>query len=94
MENKHRRAAQEARLADRVAEALRQVGSVEELAAWLGAQPDVRSVTVSDYLVKTEPPLREFVVVLRRTDGAEETQVVDIRIGHDGTMSVEGVHDA
>jgi hypothetical protein len=49
---------------------------------------------VSDYLVKTEPPLREFVVVLRRTDGAEETQVVDIRIGHDGTMSVEGVHDA
>ncbi len=43
--------------------------SLDEIAAWLASRPGVRSVRLADYILKSNPPQRDFVVDLTMADG-------------------------
>ena len=42
--------------------------SLEEIEAWLKSQQNVKSVHLTNYLLKSNPPQRDFVVVLQTSD--------------------------
>lgn len=71
-----------------IEEAAGRARDVDELAAQLRALPEVTSVEVGDYLVKTEPPVREFAIQLENTH-----VVADVAEHPDGTFAVRGVHE-
>lgn len=55
-----------------------QVTTTEQLDTWLKSQECVQSVKQRDYLIKTNPPQREFVVKFRNSDGSTITKVIKI----------------
>ncbi|MEK7996182.1 MAG: hypothetical protein AAB403_20475 [Planctomycetota bacterium] len=69
-------------------EAARQSRDIDELAALLRAFPEVHSVEVRDYLVKTQPPIRELAIHFQNT-----RFVADITLHPDGSLTVRGLHD-
>ena len=69
-------------------EAARHYRDIDELAARLRAIPEVHSVEVRDYLVKTEPPIRELAIHFRNT-----RFVADITLLPDGSLAARGLHD-
>jgi len=52
--------------------------SLDEIAAWLKAQQGVKSVQLADYLSKSNPPQRDFIVELRTVGGATVKKIVNI----------------
>jgi hypothetical protein len=82
-----------AELTESLPRVVREAGSLEQLEWWLGVQRGVRSVTRSDYLVKTEPPLQELTVRFALDDGSTVEAVIDIRIRRDGKLELVGVHE-
>ncbi len=75
-------------------EAARHARDIDHLAALIRAEPGVQAVEVSNYLVKTEPPMREVVVKFRSAASPTLELIADITLHHDGTLSVRGLHDA
>ncbi|MEY4168770.1 MAG: hypothetical protein RIR52_2594 [Acidobacteriota bacterium] len=69
-------------------EAARHTRDIEELAALLRALPGVHSVEVRDYLVKTEPPIRELAIHFQTFH-----LVADITLHLGGSLAVRGLHD-
>ena len=69
-------------------EATRHARDVDELATLLRTLPGVESIEVRDYLVKTEPPVRELAIRSQTT-----CLVVDIAVHPDGSLTVRGLHD-
>jgi ribosomal protein L16 Arg81 hydroxylase len=55
-----------------------QVTSIEELDTWLKSQECVQSVKLRDFLIKTNPPQREFVVEFKNSNGSTITRVIKI----------------
>jgi hypothetical protein len=80
-------------LTESLPRAVREAGSLEQLEWWLGVQRGVRSVTRSDYLVKTEPPMQELTVRFALDDGSTVEAVIDIRIRRDGSLELAGFHE-
>ena len=52
--------------------------SLAEIESWLKSQPGVKSVQLADYLSKSNPPQRDFIVELKTTDGSTVKRVVNI----------------
>lgn len=52
--------------------------SLEEIEAWLTSQPAAVSVRLADYLLKSNPPQRDFVVEFRTADDSTVTKVVNV----------------
>jgi hypothetical protein len=52
--------------------------SLAEIEAWLKSQPGVEAVELTDYLLKSNPPQREFVLEFRAEDGAAVRKIVNI----------------
>lgn len=52
--------------------------SLDEINAWLGSQLGVNSVQLADYLLKSNPPQRDFIVEFTLQDGSTVTKVVNI----------------
>jgi hypothetical protein len=73
-------------------EIVRQMTAPEELAAWLRAQPNVVSVTLADYLIKTNPPRREFLVQFRRPDGTVFEKAIEVVVLNDRSFQFHSVH--
>jgi hypothetical protein len=71
-----------------VEEAASRSRDIDELAAVIRSLPGVQSVEVGDYLVKTEPPMRELAIQYRTTQ-----VIADITLHHDGTLTVRSLHD-
>jgi hypothetical protein len=49
-----------------------------EIEAWLKSQQYVQSVQLADYLLKSNPPQRDFVVEFRMQDGSTVKKIVNI----------------
>jgi hypothetical protein len=60
-----------------LAEAVGNARSLDELEAWFKAQPGVKSVQQTGYLLKSHPPQRNFVVEFRLHDGSTVLKVVN-----------------
>ena len=54
--------------------------SLDEIAAWLRAQPGVTSVKLGDYLLKSNPPQRDFLVECTRKDGSTVRKVLNVYV--------------
>ncbi len=52
--------------------------SLDEIKAWLTSQPFVVSVELKDYLLKSNPPQRDFVVEFRTEAGSTVKSVVNV----------------
>lgn len=61
-----------------VASAIDSAGSLEEIEAWLRSQPGVKSVQLTDYLMKSNPPQREFIVEFSMQDGSTVRKIINI----------------
>jgi hypothetical protein len=54
--------------------------SLDEIAAWLRAQPGVESVELGAYLLKSNPPQRDFLVECKRRDGSTVRKVLNVYV--------------
>ena len=52
--------------------------SLDEIEAWLKSQQCVESVQLADYLLKSNPPQRDFVVEFKMQDGSMIKKIVNI----------------
>lgn len=60
------------------AAAIARARSLEEIEAWLNAQPRVRSVHLAPYLLKSNPPQRNFIVELEMKDRSITQKIVNL----------------
>lgn len=63
-----------------VATVTQRVHKLDELTAWLQAQPYIIAVKLEDYLIKTYPPRREFTLDIRLEGGIVCKYVLTITI--------------
>lgn len=61
-----------------LADAISHARSLDEITAYLKSQRCVKSVELADYLLKSNPPQRDFVVEFMREDGATFKKIVNI----------------
>lgn len=82
-----------AKLGKSLANVMQQTKSLEELENWLRSQRFVKSVRLSNYIIKTEPPQKELLVVFKMDDGSSITKVIDVKLHHDQILELAGFHD-
>ena len=61
-----------------LAAAIASAGSLDEIGAWLKSQKGVKSVQLADYLLKSNPPQRDFIVELKTEGGSTVKKIVNI----------------
>lgn len=61
-----------------LAAAIASAGSLEEIGAWLKSQQCVKSVQLADYLLKSNPPQRDFIVEFKMVGGSTVKKIVNI----------------
>jgi hypothetical protein len=52
--------------------------SLDEIEAWLKSQRGVKSVQLADYLLKSNPPQRDFIVELRKENASTVRKIVNV----------------
>jgi len=52
--------------------------SLDEIEAWIRAQPCVRSVELADYLLKSNPPQRDFIIECVTKGGGTVRKILNI----------------
>ena len=52
--------------------------SLDEIEAWLKSQQFVKSVQLADYLLKSNPPQRDFIAAFSLQDGLTLIKIVNI----------------
>ena len=52
--------------------------SLDEIEVWLKSQQCIKSVQLADYLLKSNPPQRDFIVVFSLQDKSTLTKIVNI----------------
>jgi len=62
----------------KVASAIDSAESLEDIETFLRSQPGVKSVQLTDYLMKSNPPQREFIVEFSMRDGSTVKKVINI----------------
>lgn len=65
-------------LEDALATAMDSARSLDEIEAGLKSQQCVKSVELRDYLLKSNPPQRDFIVEFVKEGGSTVTKVVNI----------------
>ena len=61
-----------------LATAIDSARSLNEIEAWLKSQQCVKSVQLAGYLLKSNPPQRDFIVKFSMQDGSTVTKIVNI----------------
>jgi hypothetical protein len=52
--------------------------SLDQIEAWLKSQQCVKSVQLADYLLKSNPPQRDFIVEFLIQDGSTVMKIINI----------------
>lgn len=52
--------------------------SLDEIEAWLKSRQCVKSVQLAGYLLKSNPPQRDFIIEFRMEDGSTVKKIVNI----------------
>lgn len=76
-----------------LSQAVSGAASVSEIEAWLRDHPSVTLVRTEEYLLKSFPPQRRFIVELSLA-GARVPQAIDVYTFDDERFSLRGIHDA
>ena len=76
-----------------LAAAIDNAGSLSEIENWLRQQPDVTSVELAEYLLKSNPPQREFIVKFKLQDGSAITKIVNFFDLGDGRFQFNALRD-
>jgi hypothetical protein len=58
--------------------AIEGAGSLDDIEAWLRSRPCVKSVELAGYLMKSNPPQRDFILQCETADGAMVKKIVTI----------------
>ena len=61
-----------------LAAAIARARSLDEIEAWLKSQQCVESVQVAGYLLKSNPPQRDFIVEFKTVNGSTVKKIVNI----------------
>ena len=61
-----------------LAAAIASARSLDEIEAWLKSQQCVKSVQLAGYLLKSNPPQRDFIVEFKTADGSTVKKIVNI----------------
>ena len=61
-----------------LAAAVASARSLDAIEAWLASQPWVKSVRLADYILKSNPPQRDFIVEFTIADGSTASKVVNV----------------
>lgn len=80
-------------LAQGLANAIRTLRSLDEITSWLGSRQGIKSVILMDYVIKTDPPQKEFVVTYTTDDGANAVKVIDILLLSNDRFALGSIHD-
>jgi hypothetical protein len=80
-------------LTQMLADVVSRLGSLEKLRQWLMSQPCVISVELEDYLIKTNPPQRQFRVEFRMDDGSTTVKAIDISVAEGQELRFRSLHD-
>jgi hypothetical protein len=67
--------------------------SLAEIEAWIRAQPCVRSVQLADYLLKSNPPQRDFIIDCADADGAPVRRILNVFVLGGQKFRFNGVRD-
>jgi hypothetical protein len=70
-----------------------QVRSLKELETWLDSQKCIQSVRLEDFLIKTNPPQREFIVEFKSNSDSAFTKVIDVFVLNNGRFSLNQLRD-
>jgi len=61
-----------------LATAIDSARSLDEIETWLKSQQYIKSVQLADYLLKSNPPQRDFIVEFSMQHGSTVTKIVNI----------------
>jgi hypothetical protein len=61
-----------------LAKVINNAGSLDEIEAWLRSQPYLRSLHRRDYLLKSNPPQRDFIAEFSADGGSTVTKIINI----------------
>jgi hypothetical protein len=67
--------------------------SLDEIEAWIRAQPGVTSVALGEYLLKSNPPQRDFLVECARKDGSRVRKVLNVYVLGGDKFQFNGMRD-
>jgi hypothetical protein len=65
-------------LEKKIAAAIENAGSLREIEAWFRSQQYVKSMELTEYLLKSNPPQRDFIVEFGVGDGPTVKKIVNI----------------
>jgi hypothetical protein len=65
-------------LQETLAAAIASARSLDEIGIWLKSQQCVESVQLADYLAKSNPPQRDFIVEFKTMNGSTVKKIVNI----------------
>jgi len=54
--------------------------SLGEIEAWIGAQPCVKSVQLAGYVLKSNPPQRDFIIECGSKDGTVIKKILNVYV--------------
>ncbi|MDL5503507.1 MAG: hypothetical protein QSU88_09850, partial [Candidatus Methanoperedens sp.] len=72
---------------------IQRTGSLEELEGWLRSKRYVKYIRTTDYLIKTNPPLKELFVTFKIDGGSTVTKVIDVILYPNKTFGLAKVHE-
>ena len=67
--------------------------SLAEIEAWVRAQPCVRSVRLADYVLKSNPPQRDFIIECGTGDGGTVRKILNVYVLSGQKFQFNGVRD-
>lgn len=67
--------------------------SLDEIEAWLKSQQCVTSVWLANYVLKSNPPQRDFIVAFRLQNGSTLTKIVNIFVLGNGKFRFHELRD-
>jgi hypothetical protein len=67
--------------------------SLDEIEAWIRAQPCVRSVELAAHILKSNPPQRDFIIECGTKDGATVRKVLNVFVLSGEKFQFSGMRD-
>lgn len=78
----------------RLSAAVSAAGSISEIESWLRNQPSVTLLRTEEYLLKSFPPQRRFIVEFDLPGGPPVAQAIDVYSFDDERFLLRDIHDA
>jgi len=67
--------------------------SLDEIEVWIREHPCVKSVQLAEYILKSNPPQRDFIIECETKDGATVKKILNIYILSSQKFRFNNVHD-